>query len=126
MPDQRPPKCPGSSECSGAGKWGATGRLPEGHLIYRHATGAYLAHGEPEDEPYLGEVPDVVRRIAAGEQPETQLAVDLVNAEAALARARAVYAPHLEALTVGGRRPERASECVCVGCLIIRALDGMP
>lgn len=38
---------PERCNCSGAGKWGATGLLPEGHHIHHTAGGFYLAHGEP-------------------------------------------------------------------------------
>jgi hypothetical protein len=40
LPDQ----CPGSPACDGAGTWGATGRLPEGHTFKKVGEAAYLAH----------------------------------------------------------------------------------
>lgn len=73
------------------------------------------------------------RIMAAGEQPATTLALDLVRAEAAIARVRelhaAIYVPHVvRRQEVAGPGPQEAcAACdVWVPCRTIRALDGEP
>lgn len=62
------------------------------------------------------------RQQPTGEQPDTQLAVDLVNAEAAIRRVRALHQPHRE----------QSGKVACPVCLLdypcptIRALNGNP
>ena len=39
------PRCGGmQSDCPHAGRWGATGVMPEGHVLVRWTNGHYLAH----------------------------------------------------------------------------------
>lgn len=79
--------------------------------------GGYCAHYAPPDWPRLTSLAVLVRIAAAGEQPETQLATDLIAAEAAIARVRELHVPD-------------AAEVWCDGCGLgwpcptIRALDG--
>jgi hypothetical protein len=38
------PPCSSDTRCHAAGKWGATGVMPHGHVLVRWKNGAWLAH----------------------------------------------------------------------------------
>lgn len=98
------------------------GKKPEGWQQWPTWSNVTLEHAMALRDAYWPGWPLMVERTSVEPWEPAGSAALAERVEAALA----VYAEHKDFLTRRGEYPQRANDCVCLACRVVRALTGTP